>query len=131
MDSLEKLKAKYPQLYRKLSYLECDDGWFDLLNRLSHIITSSLLWDPEATQMSDEERSEIYVVQVKEKFGSARYYMNQSTSYINGAIAMAESMSHVICEVCGQPGISRSGGWIKTLCEKHHQERETLKAQKK
>jgi hypothetical protein len=23
------------------------------------------------------------------------------------------------CEVCGQPGKRREGGWIKTLCDEH------------
>jgi hypothetical protein len=23
------------------------------------------------------------------------------------------------CEVCGQPGETREGGWIKTLCDEH------------
>jgi hypothetical protein len=32
---------------------------------------------------------------------------------------MAESMSGVTCEVCGNVGRQRGGGWIRTLCDEH------------
>jgi hypothetical protein len=67
--------------------------------------------------LPEEVRGDVYCAQVKEKFGSLRLYMNNETPYISGAIAMAESMSGHICEVCGEPGQRRSGGWIRTLCD--------------
>jgi len=32
---------------------------------------------------------------------------------------MAESMSGVTCEECGNPGKSHGNGWITTLCDEH------------
>jgi proline racemase len=35
---------------------------------------------------------------------------------------MAEAMSAVTCEVCGNPGKLVGGGWVRTLCETHAEE---------
>ena len=55
--------------------------------------------------------------QVKEKFGTLRFYYTGGDEYIAGLVSMAESMSAVTCETCGNPGTQTSGGWIKTICE--------------
>ena len=57
--------------------------------------------------------------QVKEKFGTLRFYYTGGDDYISGLVSMAESMSGVTCETCGKPGTSTSGGWIKTACVEH------------
>lgn len=59
--------------------------------------------------------------QVKEKFGTLRFYVTGGDDYIHGLISMAESMSAVTCEECGAPGKNRGGGWVRTLCD-HHEE---------
>ena len=61
--------------------------------------------------------------QVKEKFGTLRFYYSGGDDYISGLVSMAESMTGVTCEECGNPGESRGGGWIRTLCQTHHDER--------
>jgi len=57
--------------------------------------------------------------QVKEKFGTLRFYYSGGDDYISGLVSMAESMSGVTCEECGNPGTQTSGGWIKTVCKVH------------
>jgi hypothetical protein len=57
--------------------------------------------------------------QVKEKFGTLRFYYSGGDEYIAGLVSMAESMSGVTCEECGKPGTRTSGGWIKTACKEH------------
>ena len=57
--------------------------------------------------------------QVKEKFGTLRFYYSGGDDTIRGMVRMAESMSSVTCEECGKPGTSTSGGWIKTVCKEH------------
>ena len=57
--------------------------------------------------------------QVKEKFGTLRFYYSGGDDYIRGLVSMAESMSGVTCETCGKPGTSTGGGWIKTACKEH------------
>ena len=60
--------------------------------------------------------------QVKEKFGTLRFYYSGGDDYISGLVSMAESMSAVTCEECGKPGTQTQGGWIKTVCTKHRGE---------
>jgi hypothetical protein len=65
---------------------------------------------------------QIQFVQIKEKFGTLRMYTNGYDDYIDGVIAMAESMSAITCEECGKPGKLRGGGWYYTACDEHTKE---------
>ena len=56
--------------------------------------------------------------QVKEKFGTLRFYMTTETEEMSALIREAEERSAVTCEECGSPGTCRDGGWILTLCDK-------------
>lgn len=62
---------------------------------------------------------QVVLSQVKEKFGTLRFYYNggHSDDYINGLVSMAESMSGRMCEDCGNVGKRNGGGWIRTLCD--------------
>lgn len=60
------------------------------------------------------------VDQVKEKFGGLRFYIGSGSNEIFDRIAQAENDSNRTCEVCGAPGVSRRGGWIRTLCDEHN-----------
>jgi hypothetical protein len=62
--------------------------------------------------------------QVKEKFGTLRFYTSGGDRLIDGMIWFAESMSGKICETCAKPGKLRNSGWIVTLCDEHQTERE-------
>lgn len=64
---------------------------------------------------------QVVVSQIKEKFGTLRFYYRGGDEYVDGLEHMADSMSAVMCEDCGCPGKSRSskGKWIRTLCVKH------------
>jgi hypothetical protein len=66
--------------------------------------------------------SQVVAVQVKEKYGTLRFYYDGGDDFIYGIVQMAESMSEVTCEACGNPGKLRNGGWIQTLCDVHAEE---------
>jgi hypothetical protein len=66
-----------------------------------------------------EPIAQVTLDQVKEKFGTLRFYYTGGDDYISGLVSMAESMSGVTCEECGKPGTQTSGGWIKTVCVEH------------
>jgi hypothetical protein len=57
--------------------------------------------------------------QIKEKFGTLRFYTTGGDDYTDGVVRMAEAMSGVTCETCGKPGTTGGKGWIKTACEEH------------
>lgn len=71
------------------------------------------------TKLLTEVKSNFEVVQVKEKFGRARfYYSGGITPYGKQLIAEFEKESETICEHCGEPGKLRGTGWYMTLCDK-------------
>lgn len=89
---------------------ECGDGWFNLIYNLSEKIETynkSLSPDVEP----------IRATQVKEKYGTLRFYTNYGTDEIFDLIDEAETQSAKICESCGAPGLLREkNGWFYTSC---------------
>jgi hypothetical protein len=71
-----------------------------------------------------EQVTQVVADQVKEKYGTLRFYYTGGDNMITGMVALAESMSAVCCEQCGCPAKIRSGGWVRTLCDLHHQQKE-------
>jgi hypothetical protein len=94
---------------------ECGDGWFPILNQLMGNIQHHIDWK----NRTEEVVPQVVLQQVKEKFGTLRFYYSGGDDYISGLVSMAESMSGIMCETCGNPGTRTSGGWIKTACKEH------------
>jgi hypothetical protein len=129
---------------------DCGDGWFNIIDMLCANIQSRIDnvvkqrqwaiewnsqvndpdydWSDKASFIKREERpvpellDQVVAIQVKEKFGTLRFYYNGGDDFIDGLERMAESMSAVTCEECGNPGTRTTGGWIRTLCETHKKE---------
>lgn len=88
-------------------------------NRIDQIMDEGLI---EVTPLVRH----IEVHQIKEKFGGLRFYYEGGDEHVSGMVRMAECWAAYTCEVCGERGTRRSGGWIRTLCDKHeaeHQQR--------
>jgi hypothetical protein len=94
---------------------ECGDGWYNIIDQLMGNIQHHIDW----RNRKGEIVTQVTVDQVKEKFGTLRFYYTGGDDYIDGLVSMAQSMSGVTCETCGNPGKSTGGGWIKTVCEAH------------
>jgi hypothetical protein len=93
---------------------EHDDGWFDILWRLCEDL------EPLVATFEQQSGLQFEVLQVKEKFGGLRFYVNcRRNDAIDQRIAIAADESFHTCELCGQPGELREGDWIKTLCDEH------------
>jgi hypothetical protein len=69
----------------------------------------------------------IEIQQIKEKFGGLRFYYSGGDERISGMEVMAEAWADRSCETCGDLGERRSGGWIRTLCDKHEAELQARK----
>jgi hypothetical protein len=91
-----------------------DDGWFDILWRLCEDL------EPLVAEFEQETGSQFGVLQVKEKFGGLRFYVNcgRNDAIRQPILAAIEESFHT-CEICGQPGKLREDSWIKTLCDEH------------
>lgn len=133
------LLEKYPKIFavsdgRKLLPfpmfgIECSDGWYDIINQLCFQIQNYIDWNnqqrlslleknPNNIKVQ-EEIPQVIVSQVKEKFGTLRFYYDGGDNRIDGMVRMAEAMSSVICETCGNRGHRRGAGWIYTACDAH------------
>jgi len=110
----EKLFAEFPVLYAGRNELithnlmpfgfECGDGWFDILWRLSKILSAA---DPEAKAF-----------QVKQKFGTLRFDVI-GNDIAQDSVERAEEESARTCEMCGShvgTKIRSYIGWYSTFC---------------
>jgi len=124
------------------------DGWYNIIDTLCHYLTSDYnqakcrydsikdkvdqpLWEgskkivtqeeiDKAKTKLDEETAKVPVaVQVKEKFGGLRFYVQAATDKHYNYISFAEGMSYCTCEDCGAPGKLYTDGWHTTLCDIH------------
>ena len=119
----DKLIKQYPEQFKNLKYLECDDGWYEILSRLCYIVNNHL----DYKKRLNEPLESFCWSQIKEKFGGLRAYCYGADEYIRGAIEMAESISYITCEVTGEKGKIRykkndeNGqsipAWVRTLCD--------------
>jgi hypothetical protein len=103
----QQLFERFDQLYRgrhlpltqnlmSLGF-QCGDGWFDLIYTLSEQIERYGQTHPEAAA--------VMTVQVKQKFGTLRFYVQPKLPEIEALITAAAQQSAQICEVTGQAGV--------------------------
>lgn len=110
----EELIAIFPALFPSGSFFfECEDGWFDLLKECILELKKSLDADP----LDLDPDFSYYVTQVKEKYGTLRFYTSLSPERLDPIIRKAEKASEITCEECGRFGRRRKGGWVRTLCD--------------
>jgi hypothetical protein len=103
---------------------ECGDGWFNILDQLMGNIQHHIDWK----NRQGEVVAQVTLDQVKEKFGTLRFYYTGGDDEISGMVRMAESMSGVTCEECSAPAKTHGPGWIRTICEPCERAREVKRA---
>lgn len=124
-DAFEKrMKEKHPKMFSQpYGGFAVGPGWWPIIESLCANI--QLYTDWWNTNRKDRPVVEqVVVAQIKEKFGGLRFYYDGGDDQIRGMVRMAESWAEHHCEECGKPGKSRSGGWIRTLCDEHEAERQ-------
>lgn len=108
-----KITCEFYNLYRNVFWIDCGVGWYSLLNWLSKRIENIILSLPEI------ERPYVYATQVKEKYGTLRFYMSCCDDKIEDLISQAERRSARTCEVCGSKGKLNEGPWFRVRCSEH------------
>ena len=117
------MHERFPKMFQgKYGGFACNPGWWPMLESLCQVMQDHI-------DQSKGQCPQIIVEQIKEKFGTLRFYYSGGDDFISGAVFLAESLSSHMCEECGAPGKRISGGWIQTLCEFHTAEREALRAE--
>lgn len=83
---------------------ECGAGWYGVI---ADLITDLHLmgWDG-------------YISQVKQKFGTMRFYTGSVSEEMFKVIQKYEEKCNEICEVCGKEDVDRTPKrWIQSLCK--------------
>lgn len=123
----KKMTEAYPEMFsHPYGGFAVGSGWWPILEALCGQIHHHVKWKQEQKEKYSRGDGcpDVVVEQIKEKFGGLRFYYNGGDDMIDGMVRMAESWAAHTCEECGKPGKSRSGGWIKTLCDEHEAERQ-------
>jgi len=130
----ELLCTKYPKMMvnRDKSMMEtcmcwgfdCGDGWFPILDQLMGNIQHHIDWRNKKSEVVPQ----VTLDQVKEKFGTLRFYYTGGDDEISGMVRMAESMSGVMCEECSAPAETHGPGWIRTICKPCEEAHEVKRA---
>lgn len=123
MDVLPELIARYPRLFRGEGPVIPSGllpGWARLVNALLTEIDGLL---------TDEQAQRFEVWQIKEKFGTLRFYWKLQDSEsappdevllntrIMERVRVAERESATVCERCGAPGaLGEDKGWWRVRC---------------
>lgn len=90
--------------------IECGEGWYKLLQPIFDYIE-----EYNKDKVNDDEK--LIPLQIKEKFGGLRVYMNFYTDELNKLIEDAEDEAYNTCEICGsKEDIGQTTGWITTMC---------------
>lgn len=116
MGKLQDLETKYNNIFIGKNHgydhfgFECGEGWADLLEPVFNYINDY------NTKNSD---SPIQINQIKEKWGTLRFYCSGYTNELDELICQAEAESASVCEQCGKPGTTGGKRWFKTACEEH------------
>jgi len=132
---LEALAERYPELFREIGRPYVLPGWLTVFEDLCGVIDAAL---------APAEKGEVYFLQVKEKWGGLRAYLNVApmrVDFVGGDQVVsaemqeppasnlyeriaplgyaAERRSYEVCCFCGAPGTLRRKAWVLTLCERH------------
>lgn len=60
---------------------------------------------------------QVVATQIKEKFGTLRFYYSGGDDFTGGVIDMMEKMTETTCEDCGSIGtVTSNGGWLRNRC---------------
>jgi hypothetical protein len=104
-------RTDYPPI-TNASFFCCGPGWNQLIEDLI-----ALGWDQ-------------HVIQVKEKFGGLRFYIDSGSDEMYNRISKAENDSYTICEETGKPGELRTDiGWMRTLCDDEYEKAKAKRIQ--
>lgn len=96
------------------SYTEIDmgfpEGWFKAFGM-------EMLREIKAELVKINYLEDYRVMQIKEKYGSLRWYDSSSTKEIVSIVSKYARLSELTCIRCGAPATKSPGGWISPFCD--------------
>lgn len=117
----KRMEERFPKMYSgRYGGFAVGKGWWPLIEKLSETIQNHV----DHKKKQGDDCPQVIVQQVKEKFGTLRFYYDGGDDFVHGASWLAESMTGMLCEECGGLGKTRGDGWVRTLCDQHEAERQ-------
>jgi len=113
MKDYSDLTKKYPNLYAYNKSITCGPGWYALIDELSSKLEKMII------ELDLPKYDRPVATQIKEKYGTLRFYLSTETDEMSDAIEEADEKSETICEVCGKEGKLYDTGWYVVRCDKH------------
>jgi len=108
------LEMEAPWLYRCGAEVQVDDGWFWILLGLSRGLEEICL------RQETEGIPVMVAVEAIESFGSLRFLLQDAPSEALALASVAEGLSAMTCDCCGDPGRLRQVGLqLRTRCIVH------------
>lgn len=112
----ERVERRFPGMFAKnYGGFEINTGWLTLVETLCELIHNKI----ERKQKFGDVVEPVVIEQIKEKFGTLRFYYSGGDDYIDGLVSMAEAISGKTCDVCGGPGRITGERWLATRCKEH------------
>ena len=109
-NNISKLVKRFPSILPENIYIECDDGWYDIIYNLCRAIQH---------EVNNSGCPQVEARQIKEKFASLRFYYSGGNEVVDAIVNKYEKMSHDVCEISGDKGVlTVKNGWYKTLSTK-------------
>lgn len=90
---------------------ECGDGWEPLIRKAASEL-EQMIEAAGATEFKYLPRAS----QVKEKYGTLRFYLTHGNDKMFAIADKLEAASAKVCETCGKAGKLRGNGWLYTAC---------------
>jgi len=118
MSKYSALYEDFPKLLSLLRFgVECGGGWHELIYDLCDKIDA----------YNKEMRAKIRVTQIKEKYGTLRFYVDAAPDLVFDWIGDAERLSEITCEQCGERGSFRTEtNWLLTRCDECHEAKQPI-----
>jgi len=125
MKSAVEIINKYPELYGIPPFdpmksllcfgFECGKGWYPMLEKLSEDLS---------VEVKKSNLKEFRVTQVKEKFGTLRFYTHNGNDKTRDLINEAENKSAKTCMTCGaEAAVRYDHGYVNCICDSCEEKR--------
>lgn len=98
------LKKKFPELYPSDFSFECNDGWFRILLWLSRYLEMYVTQQNDMAKVNPQYYQPVKPIvarQIKQKFGTLRFYCEGGNEHTKTIINYTEFISGYVCEETG------------------------------
>lgn len=102
----EHLMEAAPLLYSESCWLDCEEGWYEIISNLSIKLESIIKKGLSEGKWDDDEYP--CCAYITKRDGKLRFIMSKATREMEELIYKAEKESLITCEKCGNLGTRRT-----------------------